>query len=239
MGRKFILFFSYLSLAVSIGLSEGSLAARTIAGTVAGYVPPPPRGNRRQSTVAGGSRGCAAAGDVSLTLLVPSDHVATTTLSHPVFLFHLDAIFPRPLIFTLVEPGIAEPLFQKKFILDRSGIVRIELPANGKGLEEGKEYYWTVTLSCNERRPSENAYARAAIERVPVPSQLKRELDSKPDRLTRAEIYARSGIWYDALALSYRADLPAPDRYGETAYFRQLLKRVGLDKILLEDDLAN
>ncbi|MEG3437737.1 DUF928 domain-containing protein [Pannus brasiliensis CCIBt3594] len=236
MNRKVVFSFSSLALALLIGLAGGTF---TGAKTLPKYVPPPPRDERRQSTVSGGSRGCDGIRNVSVTPLVPIDHVPTTTLSHPTFLFHLDAIFPRPLIFTLVEPGVAEPIFQKKFTLARAGIVSLNLPANSKGLEEGKEYYWTIALSCNDKRPSANTYARAAIERVPVSSELKRELDAESDRLGKAEMYALAGIWYDALALSYRSDVPARERSGETDYFRQLLQQIGLNRILQDEDFAN
>ena len=186
------------------------------------YVPPRTDA-RRQRLISGGSRGCNQSVNASVTLLVPSSHLPITISSHPIFLFHLDNIPSRPLLFTLVEPGIIKPLFETKLTLTQPGLVTLKLPEQSLGLEIGKEYYWTVSLLCNEKRPSQNAYARAAIKRISPPAYFPQKLISNPDNLEKAEIYAQSGLWYDALASSYQDYLKTATEPPIDAYFWQLL----------------
>ncbi len=221
--------FLILALSLSAALIQSSNLCELKATTPppSEYVPPatdaPP-----QRLISGGSRGCMEHQRASLTLLVPPSHLPTTSSSHPTFLLHLENISTRPLLFTVVEPGIVEPVFEQKLTLKRAGLVPIRLPESSRGLEAGKEYYWTVSIPCNQKRPSQNAYARAAIKRISLPARIAQKLISNPDNLEKARIYAQSGIWYDALATSYQAYSQAPHQSPINAYFWQLLAQIGL-----------
>jgi hypothetical protein len=199
-----------------------------------GYVPPPGK-DRRQSVISGGSRGCLKQTDVSLTLLVPSHHTPTTISEHPTLLLHIDNLPAQPLLFTLVEPDVSQPLLEKKLTVKQPGIIQIKLPPESPTLKVNKEYYWTVAVVCNEKRPSENAYARAVIKRIPLTTDLRQKLDAATNPLAKAQIYAQSGIWYDAIATSYQVYTQNPN----TAYFWQLIEQIGLNKIRLVEELAN
>ena len=220
-----------LALSLSAALIQSSnlcqLKSRAEAPPKSEYVPPATDA-RPQRLISGGSRGCKDSVNASLTLLVPPSHLPTTSSSHPTFFLHLENIPTRPLLFTVVEPGIVEPVFEQKLTLKQSGLVPIKLPESSRGLEAGKEYYWTVSIPCNQKRPSQNAYARAAIKRISLPARIAEKLISNPDNLEKARIYAQSGIWYDALATSYQAYSQAPPQSPINAYFWQLLAQIGL-----------
>ena len=222
-----------LSLIFALTLSPvliPSLNLKATTPSTSRYVPPPTDAPPQRLT-SGGSRGCQELVNSSVTLLVPPSHFPTTTSSHPTFFLHLENIPRRALLLTVVEPGIVEPVFAQKLTLKQSGLVSIKLPQGSRGLEAGKEYYWTVSLLCNQKRPSQNAYARAAIKRIPLTAGIAQKLISNPDNLAKAQIYAQSGIWYDALASSYQAYSEAPHQPAINAYFWQLLAQIGLQDI--------
>ena len=160
----------------------------------------PPRGKvRSQVRKAGGSRGCNLPLDNTVTLLVPQNHTATTASERPIFFWYLAQKLSLPLRFTLLEPG-KEPIFLKE-LTPEPGIIALKLPQSSQALEIGKTYRWTVTVVCNQKKPSRNLFAQAWIERVPMPTSSK--LEQKDDNLFCSTKYAEAGIWYDALSCNY------------------------------------
>ncbi|GFE72057.1 hypothetical protein CFPU101_46670 [Chroococcus sp. FPU101] len=137
-----------------------------------------------------------------------------------------------------MELGVSEPLLENKLTVKRPGIIQINLPSDRPTLEVNKEYYWTVAILCNEKRPSENAYARAVIKRIPLTTELRQKLNATSNPLTKAQIFAQSGIWYDAITTSYQAYTEAPNS-NAPAYFWQLLQQIGLNKSRLMEKFAN
>ena len=225
-------------LGVLASISQTSFPASANAAQVKQYVPPSNR-ERLQRTEGGGSRGCTNAAPVSLSLLTPKDHIARTVSAHPTFLWHISDATSAPLVFTLTERGANQPIFQQQLKADRAGIMRLEVPQTAPALVEGKEYRWTVTLMCSEKRPSENVYARAWIERVATPSDLNQKLasvssdrESPSERLRqRALIYAQSGLWYDAVATLDRVRTANPTEKQAANLFVSLLEQVGLNQV--------
>jgi hypothetical protein len=166
---------------------------------------------------------------LSLQLLSDSERVGQTISPHPSFLWYVSATPTTSTRFTLVEPGVAEPLWEQQLPATKSAIVQLQMPATAPELEIGKEYRWTVTLICNPLRPSENFYARAWIVRIPPTPSLTALLAAAGSDSDRVAIYARSGIWYDALATAYQGYKVKPlvDRD-----FLALLEQVGLSEIV-------
>jgi hypothetical protein len=161
----------------------------------------PPKGKiRQQVRKAGGSRGeCNLPLNDTVTLLVPQDHTATTVLEHPTFLWNVSQKLSLPLRFTLLEPG-KKPIFIEQ-LKPEPGIVALRLPQNSQPLKIGKTYRWTVTVICNQKKPSRNLFAQAWIERVALPkSNLTKTTFNS---LFCTAEFAQLGIWYDALSCNY------------------------------------
>jgi hypothetical protein len=187
---------------------------------------PPVGGARPQHTEGSGARGCTKSVPVSLNLLAPSDHTASTTLSHPTFLWYIPHTTELPLVFTLASPHARQPIFRKELKADQqAGVMKMELPADNPGLEENKEYRWTVALVCNEQHPSENSFAYAWIKRVKANQEIKQLLSSKADNMKIASAYTHTGIWYDGLALLNQERMNNPQA---NVNFTSLLNQVGL-----------
>lgn len=211
-----------------------NLSDRALAETFASYTPPVGR-DRIQRTEGAGSRGCPAGSFGSIALLIPSDHVGLTATGRPTFSWYVSSLPSTPMQFALVEPGVAQPLMVKQFQSVKSGIVQLEIPPEMPELSVGKLYRWTVSLVCNNKRPSENIYVRSWISRVASPIATNTEnpaLTASAQMLRdNAAVYARSGIWYDAVANVSKAYLADPKDDLNYQYLRFLLNGVGLSQV--------
>lgn len=206
-----------------------------LAQPLQGYVPPP-RIDQTQPRDGSGARGCANSKAIaaSLNLLVPKDHIATTISERPTFLWYLSDKISAPITFTLVDQQSVEPIWEQRMKVEKPGIIQLQIPPSVPALVEGKEYRWTVTLICNEMRPSENTYASAGIERVPVTKELAQKLARASNPQERALILAQSGIWYDAASTLYEiSQQKSNKRLALSAInnFSELLKQIGLFQV--------
>lgn len=216
-----------------------NFSKKVSAQTAQVYIPPavPSRTSRTNGT---GSRGCDAFGgmgsdhrpsDTNLQLLVPDDHLPLTVSARPTFFWYVSNT-TLPVRFTLVEPGVAEPLLDRSFIVKRPGIVQLTLPSEVPELALGKEYRWTVSLVCNKERPSENIYAYSSIKRVAITPKLAQTLAGvSQEQQKRSLVYAQSGIWYDALNSSYIGYKANPQDKVPNWYFSKLLNQVGMPTV--------
>ncbi|MEL6439177.1 MAG: DUF928 domain-containing protein [Cyanobacteria bacterium J06621_8] len=188
----------------------------------------PPKGRvREQVRKTGGSRGCKMPlGDV-VTLLIPQDHTASTISSHPTFFWHVSEQLSSKLRFTILEAG-QKPIYTQE-LTPEPGIVALKLPNNSNPLEVGKTYRWTVTVICNEEKPSRNLFAQAWIERVPA-TNIKHHSTSV--RVFCTENYAQMGLWYDALHCAHlRYQSGNPRSKKALASFWSLLMEVDLHSL--------
>lgn len=211
-------------------ISELSLVVE--AGVKKGYMPPPNKEDRAQRTRGAGSRGCREGKPVSLNLITPNDHTATTVSGRPTFLWYVSA--PVTMRFTLVEPGVSKAILNTRLQAKKSGIVQLGIQSKVPELKEGKEYRWTVSIICNEKRPSENIYARAWIERVPKTLNLVQKLKAVTEASERAADYAQAGVWYDAVSTAYKASQNKPRDPQSSEYFHELLEQVGLSQVVTQ-----
>ncbi len=201
-------------------------SSKASAQIVQDYVPPI-SSKKTSRTKGAGSRGCDRILATDLQLLTPDDHIATTVSSHPTFFWSISNT-SLPVRFTLIEPGVAKPIMDRKFMVTRPGVVEVKLPSDRPGLKLGKEYRWTVSIVCNEERPSENTYAYSWIKRVAVTPKLAQNLAGVDKRSQRSLVYARSGIWYEALLDSYTGYKAHPQDKIALWYFSRLLNQIGV-----------
>lgn len=192
---------------------------------------PPTTGRQDDDSTSSGSRGCdQASASTSFSLLVPKDHVGLTTSSHPTFLWYLSSKIDVPMRFTLVEQQVEPPIFETQLSSVQPGIIQLTVPAKMPSLEYGKQYRWTVSLVCNEKRPSQNSYASALIKRVVINNESSKQIQpfsSINNYKELASIYAGLGIWYDAIANSYHESI-SKNKNGMLQDFVSLLNQIGL-----------
>ncbi len=219
-------------------------STKALANDFVEYVPPAGR-DKIQRTEGAGSRGCPSDSFGSLSLLIPNDHIGLTATDHPTFSWYVSKTPSTAMQFALVEPGVSKPLLVKQFDNSKSGIVQLELPENVQGLSVGKVYRWTVSLVCNAKRPSENIYVRSLIIRAANSPENNHQLkftsvdqSSAQELRQAAAVYARSGIWYDAIANISKAYLANPGDGLSAQYLRFLLDQVGLSHLPISQPQA-
>ncbi len=230
-------FFKYLSVVVYFAVVIFNvLPASSMSGNRSTYSPP--KGKvRRQPRTAGGSRGCTQSLNHTVILLVPQDHTATTVSERPIFFWYLSQKLSSPLRFTLLEPG-KKPIFIEEFTPE-PGIVAFKLPENSSPLEIGKIYRWTVTVVCNEKKPSRNLFAQAWIERIPPLISNKFSENTNDTSFCSIE-YAKVGIWYDALACNYMMIVQNQNHLNsDSQEFWSLLEQINLPNLVRQKPTFN
>lgn len=188
-------------------------------------------------TLSGGRRGQEASvcqtgssHDTALALLVPAtmDGLLTTS-ERPSLSWHINTPHPVSTKFVLSDPNIAQPIYSQ--VLEaKSGVSHFTLPAN-LALKAGTRYRWTVFVSCQGGMGKE-IYARSFIKRVQQPL-LERTLAGKSG-IERAAVFAKAGIWYDALHSLFQALDQNPQNVAIATQLKSLLQQAdpGLEQTL-------
>jgi hypothetical protein len=187
-------------LLLSIGLSL-SLFPTTLSLANSSKIPPIER-NPAGDSEAAGTRGCdLETSKADLILLTSTQQIQSTISTHPAFFWYLsniDLVQPPTLRFTLIEPRVPEPIYESKVVASHSGLWVLKLPPQLPGLMQNKEYRWTVTLVCNELKPSSNKSIWAWIQRISPPTTLEQKLANTGSAIQRSQIYAAEGLWQEA-----------------------------------------
>ena len=157
--------------------------------------PSAPKGTGTNTT-RGGS--CDRTTDVGLTTLVPFSHIGQTSSQHPTFTWFVPDRAAHPLQFRLFT-RTGQPLYRTE-MQSQSGIMSVTLPPNLPPLAIGQTYQWQVALVCDPNVPSRNVVATAEIQVVKPAAALQTQLAAAPTPQQRLNLYAESGLWYDALA---------------------------------------
>lgn len=155
-----------------------------------------------RNTEAAGTRGCdqQQANQTKLILLPSGQQLHSTISPHPTFFWYLgnlNAATPPTLRFTLIEPGVVEPVYETAIIASQSGVWVLKLPPLTPKLTLDKQYRWTVTLICNELKPSSNKSDWAWIQRISVSATLEQKLATAVEQGQRSQILAQAGLWHD------------------------------------------
>lgn len=179
-----------------------TLSLAIINAALAEYKQPPDQRAPRSSTSTTGSRGgCSGTRELPLTTLAPQKHVGQTVSNYPTFAWFVPDSQSFPMEFALYEYGSDGNIksVQKIPLTSSQGIMKLSLPKDKLGLTVGKRYLWQVAVLCKPNYPSSDLVATAEIEVVQMPPDLKQTLDATESPLKRADIYAKAGLWYDAL----------------------------------------
>jgi Domain of Unknown Function (DUF928) len=188
--------------------------------------PPPPSGTQERPAKrkdAGSSGSCERQDTVAaaefLTALVPKqNYQALTVASHPTFWFYIP--FPsnnfHSLKFRLeTEEGYQVVLKPKN---EKPGIVSFTLPTTEKPLKIGTEYKWVLFLYCQDPEQKSSRpvtfFVGSSIRRITQIDKLESELKAANTEREKSAVYARNGIWHEALTIignSRRTDYTNPE----------------------------
>ena len=169
----------------------------------------PPGEKPPEDTEGGGSRddgnSCdrATADRSTFTAIAPIGYSGLTTIERPTFWIHLPETSAQQAILLIKEGSNSNwhqsmTHWQQSIDVRKAGIVGIKLARNAPALEIGKNYQWVVSLICGDRPNPNDPLVAAEIKRV-AESQITTGVPTTLTQLERASLYAKQGVWYDAL----------------------------------------
>lgn len=218
-----------LSLHATVAAPAPTPAKNTIR-----YRPPNLPGPVRTAGTGSRADGCDMDKTATLLPLTPDGHIGQTVFDRPPLLWYVSGA--KSVEVTLVEPGVAKPIFEQTVQIQRPGIVQVNFPDSAPALTPGKEYRWSISVMCNpKRRTQDVAYTQAFIKRLPLSALLEQQLAAAKSEQERSRVYAEAGLWYDALATLAKANAAEPANESIQADFYSLLNQVGLNEAIAKE----
>ena len=184
----------------------------------------------RQGGAHRGSKLCPA--DVSITPLVPRTNIGLTLTESPTIFVYVPQTSAE-IEFTLLNENEDKVIYEKTFKVEESGIVGISIPATGdnnKSLEVGKRYVWSFSMICSPEDRSADSVVKGFVQRIASQPTLNSDL-ANSDPMTRLNVYAQNGIWYETLSTLAELRRQTPGDARLTAKWTQLLQSQGLESV--------
>jgi adenylate cyclase len=194
--------------------------------------------------VAPAARSASAAGLGEVTLLIP-EHMALTVHEAPVLYWHVSRRAPvriqlvaqdDPSVFAFgLDPESGAPMLDVRPADPiEPGIHALRLADYGIRLPRGRAVSWSVAILGDLEQPEEAAIARGRIE-LTIPGKALRLALENTDAVGRARLYARNGIWYDAIAVLSEGIAAGAADHRLRVERAALLEQVGLEELAEQD----
>lgn len=213
-----------------IALATPSLAACGPDATPTDSCPPAyadPEAHEPPVRIGGGVRGAGSV-DVQVVALAP-DHTGLTAEDQPTLYWFVSQAVPLRLEFTIVETATPKPVLDQTIEQKAlAGIHALRLAAFGVRLKPDVAYRWFVSIVTDEEARSSDILASGTIIYRPPSATLMAQIAKTDVPRVQASLYARAGIWYDAIDAISRAIDAAPDDKALRQDRAALLRQVGL-----------
>ncbi|MEG3931057.1 MULTISPECIES: DUF928 domain-containing protein [unclassified Microcoleus] len=179
--------------------------------------------------------GCASISQLGLTALVPKNKIGRTVSDYPTFFFYLPQTEAQSAEFILQDES-GKPIYKQDVTISNlSGVIGVSIPAdkNVPPLEVGKSYTWNLTVICDAQDRSSDQIESGTVVRVELSADIRSQLEQADPR-QKTFIYAKNGIWQDALSTLAAARRANPNDAELTADWESLLDSVKLGEIAKE-----
>jgi Domain of Unknown Function (DUF928) len=170
-----------------------------------------------------------------LVALVPSSSLGNYGLTldgYPSFYIHMPAVSEARLEFILLDE-LGDRIYETGYLVAaREATFSIDLPRNANlpPLEVGQIYTWQVRLKLNPNSIVTDYIVQGQIERFEPEALLAKDLEAaSPEE--KVVLYARSGLWYDALHALAELRRANPNDPLLANEWTQLLRSADLDDI--------
>ena len=91
-------------------------------------------------------------------------------------------------------------VYRKEISLPQQpGVISISLPNTVESLKPERSYRWYFKVRCKQERGNLPIYVEGDIQRISLNSRLKQELKAAVEPRQKIAVYAKEGIWFDAL----------------------------------------
>ena len=215
------------------------------------FAPPPPPPDRGAAGDRGGaaSRGCSV-GNQSVIALVPlykqtinqgetkagsvTKVWGLTTEEYPTFWFFVpykkSTIHSIEFVLKDESTKLSQTLYLTK--PEEPGIISIRLNATTPPLQVNKMYHWffKMKIICNPQQPLERENVEGWVQRVNLNPKLVDNLKQATPQ-QRVRLYAKNGIWYDALTTLAELRLAKPKDPTLAVEWMNLLKSIDLENL--------
>jgi len=238
------LFDRHFTLFAIAALSAIPTFPNFVAGASAQTFEPPTSNPAPTTTIGGGRRGgdgqCLKDRDLQhsnvktkqsleqqLTPLLPLNKFGLTISANPKLFAYIPKTKAIAVEFTLEDPqgkGIAH---QRIELTTTPRIVNVQFAKTP--LEVGKDYKWLISVVCETGDP-EDVFAEGIIRRIKPESTLLSELE-KATAIQKVYIYAKFGIWYEAIADLANLRLSQPNNKDLKTSWLTLLKSSSLEPL--------
>jgi hypothetical protein len=234
-------YFAFLAIAT---FCEISIFSAFLSGASAQTFEPPTSNPAPKSTIGGGRRGsdgqCLKDQTVQprndknkklleqqLIPLLPPNRFGLTISSNPTFFAYVPKTTAIAVEFTL-ENQQGKGIAHKRLALTSTpSIVSIQFEKTP--LEVGQDYKWLISVVCETGDP-EDAFSEGIIRRIQPEPALLRKLENA-SAIERVYIYAKFGIWHEAIADLANLRLSQPNNTDLKASWQTLLKSSSLEPI--------
>jgi Domain of Unknown Function (DUF928) len=196
------------------------------------------------TTIGGGRRTndgqCLKSGDIQtrenkakksleqqLTPLLPQNKFGLTVSANPTFFAYIPKTSAIDVEFTL-ENQQGRGIAQKTVTLTSTPSI-INVQFEGIPLEVGKDYKWLISVICETGDP-EDIFAEGIIRRIKPDATLLSKLE-KATELERVSLYAKFGIWHEAIAELASLRMSQPNSSDIKTSWLNLLKSTSLEPI--------
>jgi len=160
-----------------------------------------------------------------LSPLLPIKKFGLTYSANPRLYAYIPKTSAIAVVFTLESKG--EGIEQKRVDLTNSpSIVSIKFDTP---LAIGQDYKWLVSVVCEFPDPEDN-FSEGIVHRIkPSPDMIGKLAKAKES--DRVDLYAKSGIWYEALDSLVKLRFASPNDPELRAIWQNLLKSSGLESL--------
>ncbi|TYQ26831.1 DUF928 domain-containing protein [Pseudanabaena sp. UWO311] len=162
-----------------------------------------------------------------LTPLLPQNKFGLTVSASPTFLAYIPKTSAIAVEFTL-ENQQGKGIAQKTITLTSTPSI-INVQFEGTPLEVGKDYKWLISVICETGDP-EDIFAEGIIRRIKPDTTLLSKLE-KATELERVSLYAKFGIWHEAIAGLASLRISQPNSPELMTSWLNLLKSTSLESI--------
>ncbi|MGI0487263.1 DUF928 domain-containing protein [Pantanalinema rosaneae CENA516] len=198
----------------------------------------PPVGKGAPSQTAGGGRrqggicsnSPASMLEQSLVALMPSNMTGLVLAERPTFLFYVPKTAAKTAEFVLDDVQSGQRLVRAVVNIPESPGIYSFTPDLATPLQLDQEYAWVFSMVCGEEGDVEDALVRGRVRRIKADSALVSQL-AQATPLEQVTLYARSGIWFEAVNSLVALRSSQPNDPELTAAWQKLLQSVGLAAI--------
>jgi hypothetical protein len=195
--------------------------------------------------VGGGTRGECSNNAGRLMALVPENNLALTQEAYPSILFYIPQTSKPTTMEFVLQDDKQNLVYEKTFTHNASNsqtgsgeIINLNLSdsASLPPLVTGKTYHWYLSIICTPENRANDIVVHGWIQRVAIDSNLAKKLE-QASLVERANLYAKAGLWQDALVSLAELRYTQPSDTKLAASWTELLKSEKLDVIAQEPGL--